>query len=265
MASFVSLEGVNGKVFSELSIPVFDFLFYASEACRIFGYKKREGNSYSTGDIACAMYGAFAGYSFVDEPFFVMNSVNISEEVLSAMDSVDIYDLENSENQISIKNVKDFFTEVANPYSEENMEKVLKAIDWAFENASNSQYLNNFKEAFEKGEVSPDSESLNLLASIIPSYERAMNNSNNTSEFVGEVKQRLTIAVNSARVVTTYESPYGLKYLYEFKDSKGNVFTWWSTVEIEEIEQVKLVTGTVKNHTVFQGVKQTDLTRCKVA
>ena len=58
---------------------------------------------------------------------------------------------------------------------------------------------------------------------------------------------------------------YGMKRSYLFKDNVGNIYKWNTTVYIKEDEgdQLKLK-GTIKNHTEYDGEKQTELTRCKV-
>lgn len=65
-------------------------------------------------------------------------------------------------------------------------------------------------------------------------------------------------------------------YLHKFKDEHGNIFTWktsdplgyWDEhgqwVHIDEGTQVT-IKGTVKEHSEYKGIKQTVLTRCKVA
>lgn len=57
----------------------------------------------------------------------------------------------------------------------------------------------------------------------------------------------------------TYKS-----YLYMFLDEKGNVFVWMtSTCRISVGEYVEL-TGKVKSHDIYDGVKQTRIARCKI-
>ena len=83
------------------------------------------------------------------------------------------------------------------------------------------------------------------------------------SEHVGKVKDRLTIEVAEAKLLTTVSNLYGTSYLYKFKDANGNVFTWFTSCMIE-VERKFNIVGTVKEHTTYRDVKQTVLTRCKV-
>ncbi len=86
-----------------------------------------------------------------------------------------------------------------------------------------------------------------------------------TSEYVGEVKQRLTIKMSSAKLVTSWETYWGTTFLYKFTDENGNVYVWYASRSIDVVDGMTL-RGTVKDHSEYQGVKQTVLTNCcKVA
>ena len=86
------------------------------------------------------------------------------------------------------------------------------------------------------------------------------------SEYIGEEKERLrnlhVILVGSR----TVESSYGTSILYTFKMG-DNVLTWFCSgagldEDIENGDAI-LLTGTVKKHQIYNGVKQTVLNRCK--
>ena len=87
------------------------------------------------------------------------------------------------------------------------------------------------------------------------------------SEFVGEVKQRLRdlhVTLTGCRTIETY---YGISLVYTFKMG-DNVLTWFCSgkgIDPDiEVGDVVLLTGTVKDHKIYNGVKQTYLNRCKV-
>jgi hypothetical protein len=85
------------------------------------------------------------------------------------------------------------------------------------------------------------------------------------SKHVGEIGERLTINVDHAELITSWDTMYGTTYLYKFVDADGNVFIWYASRWIEDVEDVKSVKGTVKDHNEREDVKQTIVTRCKVA
>jgi ribosomal protein L31 len=58
--------------------------------------------------------------------------------------------------------------------------------------------------------------------------------------------------------------PFGPSYLHLLKDSNGNVFSWITTVKLELAEGARVkLDATVKQHKLYNGVKQTVLTRAK--
>ena len=85
-----------------------------------------------------------------------------------------------------------------------------------------------------------------------------------SSNYVGEIGKRITIDVVEAKYITSWETMYGMTHLYRFVDADGNVFVWFASSMIDEAE-IKSVKGTVKAHNERDGIKQTVLTRCKVA
>jgi predicted histidine transporter YuiF (NhaC family) len=121
---------------------------------------------------------------------------------------------------------------------------------------------------------------LGILASLFPTYNRELEYqaekaererkraaemaSEANSRHIGTVGDRITINVNSVKCVTSWETEYGVTRIYKIVDEAGNVYTWKTGNFIAE-EDVKTIKGTVKEHNEFRGIKQTELTRCKVA
>lgn len=112
------------------------------------------------------------------------------------------------------------------------------------------------------------------------------------SEYQGEVGKKITVKIVKSRSVS-YEATYGwrttTKHIHIMKDASGNTYTWntekglgydvetdsknyymidekgtkWEWHIIEDDEEF-MITGTVKEHKEYDGVKQTVLTRCKI-
>lgn len=93
-----------------------------------------------------------------------------------------------------------------------------------------------------------------------------------TSEWVGEVKQRITVNVTYIGSASWEQPAYlswepdVLMYLHKFVDADGNMLVWKTTsgISIDENTTVEL-TGTIKEHKEYKETKQTVLTRCKIA
>jgi hypothetical protein len=85
------------------------------------------------------------------------------------------------------------------------------------------------------------------------------------SQWQGNIKDKLNLTLTCINK-TMLENEWGVTTLYTFKDADNNIFTWFSSsckTNININDTLNLV-GTVKDHTTYDGVNQTVLTRCKV-
>ena len=89
---------------------------------------------------------------------------------------------------------------------------------------------------------------------------------NKDSQWLGSEGERLK------DLLVTFESQrtigggyYGNTFLMKFRDEAGNIVSWFSSncFSLRPGEQVK-ITGTVKAHNEYKGVRETVLTRCKL-
>lgn len=178
------------------------------------------------------------------------------------------YDEYNPEAMYTSKYVRQNFP-TAHGISEEGMKKAEKAIVWASQIVPENNYLSNLKTV--AGLPYVGYKQIGILVSLVPVWERAMHelerSQNSVSEWVGEEGKKLTIAVkNGLRLLTWWETDWGVTHLYAFTDTNGNEYTWKASKAIRmEGDQVKQVVGTVKGHNEYKGIKQTELTRCKVS
>lgn len=82
------------------------------------------------------------------------------------------------------------------------------------------------------------------------------------SEYVGSVGERITVAVDVVRRIPV-EGDYGISYLFRMIDPSGDVLVWFASNDVLEEGKRYNITGRVKKHQVYEGIKQTYLTRCK--
>lgn len=85
------------------------------------------------------------------------------------------------------------------------------------------------------------------------------------SEFIGEVKDKVSCSVKEFKCLTSWETQWGVTFLYEFITEEGNILIWKTGKWIDDEAEITAISGTVKAHNEFRGIKQTELTRCKVA
>ena len=86
-----------------------------------------------------------------------------------------------------------------------------------------------------------------------------------TSEWLFEEKERFYDYVVVLKSVRGMETRYGYTTLIKFEDEYGNILDWWTSTDVKaEIGDRVLLTGTVKSHNEYKGIKSTTVTRCRL-
>ena len=122
------------------------------------------------------------------------------------------------------------------------------------------------------------SKNIGLACSAIPTYLREKEQEINrrkryddgkNSVYVSEVGKRDRFEVTLV-YMRSFESTFGTMHMHKFKDAAGNVIIWfasniyWNPTTKQDIDlgDTVVLTGTVKAHEEYEGVKQTIITRC---
>ena len=138
------------------------------------------------------------------------------------------------------------------------------AIGWYFDHQTEEFYVRHFSaEDFmikdECGKWNIYNEKSNAISKAQMEYEREKFH----SEFVGKIGDKVSIEVDVERVAG-YETQWGYTNVFTMIDADGNFFIWkTSSGSMDKGSHVK-VSGKIKEHSEYKGVKQTVLTRCKV-
>ena len=213
---------------------VSDVLQYAVEAVRLYGYSKTYSEGMSTKDIVCEQLWQRRGWE------------DRVEE--------DGFDVDHKGNK----------------------EKVEAILAWVESLEDEFGYTTNLKAACLK--ECCEARDFGLVCSAVASYNRAVERETRReisrkadakSSWVGVEGDRIELHDLSVKLLTSWYTDFGITYLYKFTSEDGNIFTWktskWLGNE-EEVPQGTKVSlkGTIKAHTEFRGVQQTELTRCKV-
>lgn len=97
-----------------------------------------------------------------------------------------------------------------------------------------------------------------------------------TSQFLGKVKERLTLVVKSVEKVTSCYNEWGMSTLYRMIDNNSNILTTWTSGDpfgcweednngsLDHLTYPLAIKGTVKEHKEYKGENQTVLTRVKM-
>lgn len=88
------------------------------------------------------------------------------------------------------------------------------------------------------------------------------NRPQSASEYIGEIKERIRDLEVTLVNTHTLDGIYGTSTIYTFKQN-DNVIIWMtsSTQDINIGDEI-LLTGTIKEHSEYKGVKQTKMSRC---
>ena len=232
-------------------LEVNEVLRFAAECFKHFGYEKRyeddlPGKKTTRGRVSDYMHfrsGRISKqskeYETIEEE---MTSVNFDENseyaVNFAKDAIEWLKSEKDDNGY-ISNLKVI---VSNEYAETRDFGLIVSIPIAY-----SRHLGYVKEQSDKAEA-----------------YKAQLEKDKLSDYVGEVKGKVTVPAKEFRCVTTLYSQFGTTYLYKWVDTNDNIFVWYASNPVVDEDLVIEVTGTVKEHSEYRGAKQTVLTRCKV-
>lgn len=158
-----------------------------------------------------------------------------------------------------------------NPDSESTIKAVENALEWLSAQDESNNYMHNLKVACSLNYVSE--KNLGVITSLFPTWNKELEHqkvqeakkvADSKSEHVGVIGQRITFKMASAQCLTSWETEWGTTRLFKIVDEAGNVFTW-KTSNYPDFEKAETITGTVKAHTEFRECKQTELTRCKIS
>lgn len=215
-----------------------EFLRYVAETIRHFGYVKNDCDKRSTRDRAADYYGVEHGWHFIGD---------LKEKYRNEMLGCGF-----------------------NAESDEAKAEAAKALEWLDDQSEENNYMHNLKVACSLDHVS--GRNLGILASLFPTYNRELVREEQrklevakgaASEYVGKVGDRVEIKVDSVKLITSWETMYGVTFVWKITGEDGNIYTWkTNNIILEDVVSIK---GTVKEHKEFRGVKQTELTRCKCA
>lgn len=243
IAQYISLFDtmIQGETFDpgthvEHYLNIEEYLAYVSETIRCFGYVRSADGDPSTAAKALDYYKAARGQA-------------ASREYLRY--------LEDEMTQLG------FDVE-----SQETVQKVKAALEWIEQQYEHTNYIHNLKTVCSLEYTTY--KNAGLLASLFVAYKRglekeAINSQDDESNsvYVGKEGDKITIKARSARCMTSYETKYGTRRIYKIIGKDGNVYIWKTGNVIMESGNIT-VTGTVKDHTEFRGIKQTELTRCYI-
>lgn len=165
-----------------------------------------------------------------------------------------------------------------NPNAADTVQLVKDAVSWVLSQDKDNNYMHNLKTVCSLEYVTGGN--LGILVSLFPTYNRELEYQAEraeqerkraverakeaNSQHIGNIGDRIDVQVHSVTCLTSWETEWGITRVYKIVDVNGNVYTWKTGSYFNE-DEVKTIRGTVKEHKEYRGIKQTELTRCKVS
>jgi len=162
--------------------------------------------------------------------------------------------------------------------SKDTKELVKKATEWILIQNDDNNFIHNLKVIVKQDYITY--KHLGILASLFAVYKRSIDNEEftkkkeneinkqrNNSNYVGNIGDKITFDVANFKYVTGWQNSFGgYVTMYRIIDTLGNIYIWKtsSNVEYKTETDFKKCIGTVKAHTEFNQIKQTELIRCKL-
>ena len=219
------------------------YMVCAAEAIRLYGYVKRDGESYCTADRAQDLYCFVSNLRIWDKA--------ARKEAEEAVERG--FDVNNKDSLELVKNVS----------------------EWILSNDRDDNYFHNLKVAC--GMQYTDGKTFGLLVSAFSAYNRELEieaekrlrevkeaEAREKSAWMGEVGKRVSFKVADFRVISSWRTIYGMTFVYKFVSEDGLEATWKTGNLIDGKIIGGMVKGTIKELKEYREVKQTELTRCKI-
>lgn len=224
------------------------------------------------------------------EPGF--KSYDSTEEVLQfAVESVRLYGFTKTEAYAGADSTRDVVCEQLHRYGKYsdritrdgfdpdhkgNAEKTKAIMAWVESLPEQFGYISNLKATMARPYC--ERRDIGIICSAVASYNREMEyqarkavqrKQASSSQWVGNEGDRIELHNLQVRLLTSWETMYGVTYLYKFIDEQGNTLTWktgkWLGVTDEITPDLRIsLKGTIKKHSEFNHELQTELTRCSV-
>lgn len=221
------------------------FLSCAAETIRLFGYVRRDGHDISTADRTEELYRREHGCRLPD-------NIAIRKRFAEA-------------------DAKGWNSKTA-----QSVELAKAVREWIVNNERDDNYFHNLKVACANKVV--DYRGLGLLVSSFPAYDRELEleakrreqeareaESRARSSYMGEVGDKVSFEIADFKVISSWSTHWDYVRVYKFVDKDGLEATWKTSTDIDhELLVGSTITGKVKEQKEWNGIKQTELTRCKI-
>lgn len=138
--------------------------------------------------------------------------------------------------------------------------KAEEIISWVKNYDGINSYLNNVKVIIEEGYITDDK--FPLLISVI-SYLRSHNTEEVNNSFIGKVGDKVDLKLKEVTLVYSSNTVFGTLYTYKAIDEDDHVLITYTSRFITNLNNCHRWVGTIKEHSEYNDIKQTVLSRVK--
>jgi hypothetical protein len=127
-------------------------------------------------------------------------------------------------------------------------------------NGLDGEFWDGFRVSFFQRLEAPTARQIALVDAEIAKRQQ-----NAASGYIGAVGDKVTLTITVERVVVLESQLYGTNYITIARDEHGNVVTYRGRTDIGNKGDTSTIKASIKEHTVYNGVKQTVIQRPKAA
>lgn len=239
------LEEFNGYVSGGVKyyVPVNEVVEYATEIINKIGY--------------------FNSNSILPTKYLVREMVSGRGDLTERIESV---------NKILKENRFDISFDKVDFHKDDTEEVAKNIIEYYLSLENDSEFINNIQVILKDGFV--EWHNLGFLSFLPEGYFRYIKKENERAKRIevdeksnhfGEVGKRYKdINVYKMEMLTCFDTQYGCMYIYKIVLDSKDILIWKTSNWVDDYVKVKGITFTVKEHTEYKGVQQTEVTRCKL-
>ena len=200
-------------------------------------------------------------YSFIKLKGFVSSTKAYHNGMTSTKEMMNNYELELGSKDFGYVDIYNYLKE----QKDELEVEARKVIEFGVMMRGDNEYVKNVN-AICRQKLATQKE-IGIIAAVTAGYireeEERKTADNSTSIHLGQIKDKIirTVKLDSTKAINSF---YGTTWIHNFTDTEGNVIVWFSSNEPKmEVGEEYTIKGTVKDHSEFQGIKQTIVTRVK--
>lgn len=175
-------------------------------------------------------------------------------------------------NEMLVEHKFEIYFNKSDFHKDDTEETAEKIIEYYLGLENDSEFINNVQVILKDGYV--EWHNLGFLCYLPEGYFKYIQKEiekakrievDEKSNHFGEVGKRYKdINVYRMEMLTCFDTQYGCMYIYKIVLDSGDILIWKTSNWIDDYVKAQSITFTVKEHSEYNGIQQTEVTRCKI-